>query len=60
MGAGIAVGVASGSQAGRRQAGRNVATWLKPHGIGLTAPDGDAVDARALLAVVAGGPGNRG
>lgn len=60
MGSGIAIGVASGAQAGRRQVCKDVAAWLQQHGIVLTTPDGGAVDGQALLAVVAGKPGNRG
>ncbi len=60
MGSGSAIDVASGTQAGRRQAGKDVAAWLQQHGVVLTTPDGGAVDAQALLAVVAGKPGNPG
>ena len=60
MGSGIAIGVASGEQTGRRQASKDVATWLQQQGVVLTTPDGGAMDAQALQAVVAGKPGNRG
>lgn len=60
MGSGIAIGMASGTQAGRRQACKDVAAWLQQHGVVLATPDGGGMDVQALLAVVAGKPGNRG
>jgi hypothetical protein len=60
MGSGVAIGMASGMQAGRRQASKDVAAWLQQHGVVLTTPDRDSMDAQALLAVIAGKPGNRG
>lgn len=60
MGSGIAIGTASGAQAGRRQASKDVAAWLQQHGVVLTGPDGAAVDAQALLAVVSGKSGKSG
>jgi hypothetical protein len=60
MGSGIAMGVASGTQAGRRQACKDVAAWLQQHGVVLSTPDGDVMDAQALLTVVGGRSGNRG
>lgn len=59
-GSGIAIGVASGTQAGRRQVCKDVAAWLQQHGIVSSVPDGSALDAQALLAVVARKRGNRG
>lgn len=61
MGSGIAPGMAGGVQAGRRRAGKDVAAWrLQQHGAALITPDGGTMDGPALLAVVAGKPGNRG
>lgn len=60
MGTGIAIGMGTGMQSGRRQASKDVAAWLQQQGIVLTGPDGVAVDAQALLAVVSGTSGKSG